>query len=523
LIGKELAMPATTTPPLRAMPHRVEWVILAIILTLAGTLRFYHLDTRAFWTDELFTLESITQGNVGRYAQVPWNQVTVAPELTRPPILIPWLRLFLPDPQDIHPPLYYVLIRAWANLFGFSEFALRAFSAVASLAAVALLYFTVRELAGRAAASWAALIMSLASPQIEYAQEARSYALVLCISLAACLSLVRIIKHGVQLRRLVILSCLVLAMLETHYFTLAAIAVFFVFAALCLQARDRRRTCIAIGGACALFGLLNLHSILIQRHGISGAGTTVFTDSSSHHFTSTFERLALLPARFLAEPVEAMRPIAALMALVCLIPFALLRKRRHLLLWALWVPACAAPALITDMISGSASLERVRYTLLASPGVYALFSMLCGKANPLFKHLVPALATLYCLLSVLGPYERPNIKWRDIGTTLSNMTEPGDIVVFGANPDSRETVLTYLLCMEHYGYPWRGPIVLLEGKTPSKELLERLAAARGIVLFSDGLDGAALLPHSQLTAYKSYPRVGEIQRLVHGTNENEPR
>src|SRR2546423_14003335 len=121
-----------------------EYIGLALILVLAAILRFHHIGERAFWMDELFSLESIIGGNVGAYAEFPRNAIAPAPSFTHPVKLVPWWRLLRPAPQDIHPPLYYVLLRGWADVFGFAEAGLRSFCAVASLVAIFLLYEIVR-------------------------------------------------------------------------------------------------------------------------------------------------------------------------------------------------------------------------------------------------------------------------------------------------------------------------------------------------------------------------------------------
>jgi hypothetical protein len=49
---------------------------------------------------------------------------------------------------DVHPPFYYVLLKAWAGVWGSSIGSLRGFSVVWGVAGAALMYVTARE-AGR--------------------------------------------------------------------------------------------------------------------------------------------------------------------------------------------------------------------------------------------------------------------------------------------------------------------------------------------------------------------------------------
>ena len=64
----------------------------------------------------------------------------------------------------------------------------RLLSVLCSLVAIAFLYDITSRLHGKTVALWAALLMAIAVPQIEYAQATRNYAFLLMSSLAACSS-----------------------------------------------------------------------------------------------------------------------------------------------------------------------------------------------------------------------------------------------------------------------------------------------------------------------------------------------
>src|SRR5690348_687182 len=93
--------------------RRVTLILLIFCLWLAGWLRFFQVGAQSYWNDE-----GISLGLAGR--DVPTILASAA--------------------ADIHPPGYYLLLKGWHALTGDSEFALRAFSALAGLALVALLY-----------------------------------------------------------------------------------------------------------------------------------------------------------------------------------------------------------------------------------------------------------------------------------------------------------------------------------------------------------------------------------------------
>ena len=132
--------------------------LLFVILLLAAFLRFYRLDAQSFWNDE---------GNSARIAE-------------RTPDLI-----LAGAAGDIHPPGYYLLLHYWRALFGQSEFALRALSAVAGLALVVFTYLLGRRLFGETVGLMAAFLEAISPFAVYYSQETRMYALLGAISAAS--------------------------------------------------------------------------------------------------------------------------------------------------------------------------------------------------------------------------------------------------------------------------------------------------------------------------------------------------
>jgi 4-amino-4-deoxy-L-arabinose transferase-like glycosyltransferase len=128
-------------------------LLLCGLMLLALVLRLIGIDRIALWNDELFS----------RYY----------PETG---LGFMWSTGFTMEPT---PPLYYTLAAWWTGLFGTTEFGIRSFSAIASVAAIPLIYWLGRELVGNVCGVVAAVLMALAPTNIYYAQEARTYALLL--------------------------------------------------------------------------------------------------------------------------------------------------------------------------------------------------------------------------------------------------------------------------------------------------------------------------------------------------------
>nr|WP_228024572.1 glycosyltransferase family 39 protein [cf. Phormidesmis sp. LEGE 11477] len=89
-----------------------------------------------------------------------------------------------------HAPLYFVLARAWAQVFGGSVGAMRAFPAVTSLFTLPLFYWLARLLFNSATTAKITLCLACVSPiLIRYAQEARPYSLWMVGILASSVAL----------------------------------------------------------------------------------------------------------------------------------------------------------------------------------------------------------------------------------------------------------------------------------------------------------------------------------------------
>jgi uncharacterized membrane protein len=94
------------------------------------------------------------------------------------------------------PPLYYTLVAAWMHLFGASEVALRSLSVVASVMHIPLVYFLGREISCRLAGLIAALLCAFSPTLIYFAQEARTYSVLLLPTTIALISIARLIGEG---------------------------------------------------------------------------------------------------------------------------------------------------------------------------------------------------------------------------------------------------------------------------------------------------------------------------------------
>jgi mannosyltransferase len=142
--------------------------MLVVIITLGIILRVYHLGYLSLWGDEFFSRYYYQNG-----LRFMWTD---------------GLRL------ENSPPLYYMAIGAWIQIFGAGEVAIRSLSAASSSATIILVYVLGKEIFDRNRALLASLLFSLSATQIYYAQEARPYALLLIPAAATLISCARYMR-----------------------------------------------------------------------------------------------------------------------------------------------------------------------------------------------------------------------------------------------------------------------------------------------------------------------------------------
>ncbi|HJS96369.1 MAG TPA: glycosyltransferase family 39 protein, partial [Solirubrobacteraceae bacterium] len=173
----------------RPMPAYV-WITGALVV-IAAVIRIFVLTNQSYWADEALTAYE---------AQLPLGAMlntVVHVETT--------------------PPLYFVLIWAWAHVFGTGEAALRSVSMLAGVALVPLAYLSARDLVSPRAGVFAAALVTFNPFLIWYSQEARAYMLLAALSGASFLWFIRARRkpNGKHLAWWAIWSSLGLA---THFF-----------------------------------------------------------------------------------------------------------------------------------------------------------------------------------------------------------------------------------------------------------------------------------------------------------------
>jgi mannosyltransferase len=160
----------------KSCPDNVSWRgttathIALLIIAVAGAFRMITLTAKSMWLDELYSVTS------------------AAPDLSLGEV---WERIM----ADVHPPLYQLFLHYWMELFGTTEFAVRMPSLIAIIASAIFAIWYFRPLIGEGVTGIFAVFLTTAYGSAWYAQEARSYALVIFFSVVLTGASLRIAEN----------------------------------------------------------------------------------------------------------------------------------------------------------------------------------------------------------------------------------------------------------------------------------------------------------------------------------------
>ena len=175
-------------------------IIFGLSFLGSAFLQFWRISTWSFWFDESYTSALVH---------------------TDPAQIIKLTSL------DVHPPLYYLVLHGWTQLFGTSDLAMRSLSALLMLFSILILVLLLKKLVEKRLAYVAASFAALAPFTIRYGQEARMYAMVSALILSATYIFIIQIQRKRRERSVKLWMAYALLMtlaLYTHYFSVLILA-----------------------------------------------------------------------------------------------------------------------------------------------------------------------------------------------------------------------------------------------------------------------------------------------------------
>ncbi len=377
--------------------------VLIALTFVAAALRFATLNVQSIWLDESATLLLVHRGFSGMLSHL--------------------------SESESSPPLYYVLVWAWAKVFGAGPIGFRSFSALVGTVTVPVMYLAGRNVSTRVGL-WAAALATFNPAMFYYSQEARCYGLLILFSAAALVLWQRSMEDPSR-RNLALWSLLSILALLTHYF-----AVFlFVPETLMLWRRAGVRRTLAPAAAVVAVGLA-LVPLALSQH--SNTGKTEWIEANS-----LVSRIGETAKEFLVGvygPLEILTAflcaLLALAAAVGLIRHARARERSAaadltiVAVIALALPLLTAASHAIDVFDGRNVIEiwAPAAVLLA----IALGGAHAGRLTPLLGVGLCAISLAVIAVSDLVPgYRRDD--WRGVASTLAVAPASGRLIVSEQN------------------------------------------------------------------------------------------
>jgi uncharacterized membrane protein len=267
------------------VPHWLRLVLVAFIC-LGAFFRCYHLDRKVLWEDEIFAtvhMLGYTEGEI--VAAAP--QMRIAADLQRyfhlpdaPPgwphaLIDPIRSLASEDPQ--HPPLYYVVGRQWAGIFGTSVMALRSLPALFGLLVLPCMYFLCREVfAARGAGLLGAALVAVSPFHVLYAQEVREYSLWTVVLLLLGLAFLRALRRPAAVSWALYGLTVACSMYVFPFSALVAVAQGVYLFALRGFRIDRVATGYLVAAVLGLAAFVPWLAIMIQAAGLARGMSAIF-------------------------------------------------------------------------------------------------------------------------------------------------------------------------------------------------------------------------------------------------------
>ena len=209
---------------------------LVVLSLLALGLRLYRLDNQSLWYDEGFSVYLSGMGI---------DQITAH------------------TAADIQPPLYYYLLHGWIQLFGDTEWALRALSVLFGVFTVPLIYAVAQNLfRSRLAGLLAALLVAVSPLHIWYGQEVRMYTMLtfLCLLSSYFMLLAITVQRPWAIPILwAAYTAANVAALYTHYFALFVLAFQAVYVMAILAVQRFRPLHLLLGSLASALATLLLY------------------------------------------------------------------------------------------------------------------------------------------------------------------------------------------------------------------------------------------------------------------------
>jgi hypothetical protein len=384
-------LPLQSFRPMRAVPMLPA---LTLILLLGAVIRGVNLGVQPLWTDEGFSGFAVMQ-----------------------PDLLEVLR------RDVHPPLYFAVLKAWAGLTGVSELALRWFSLLASVMSIAVMMPLAREVALlrmggarlRMMPVLAALLMAVAEMEFYIAQEVRSYSLHVLLAMVSTWGFLRWVRTARRPMALVwVLS--MTALVYTHYLGAWMGVVHGLYALMVLRGGRRWAAVGLLAASAALFSVWLV--LVVLPYQLAKA------DSDATIDPSTLQTLVWYAHSYLTQQWPLMLGLLILGLGTVRDGRWQMRPPQATLLLVLWI---VVPVMLTFIGNLRFSIMTYYRISLITPALVLLWALGLTAFGGWARAFLVAVVVVYGTFNV--DFYRPKFPEREFAALASQFVVPGEAVL----------------------------------------------------------------------------------------------
>jgi uncharacterized membrane protein len=265
---------------------------LLLILAIGLSLRLIGLQ-RDLWYDEAFSLFNARGADVVQTTIEPNGRIFTSEIFAKdggwPGVLQ------ATSHSERTPPLYFASLRVWKSIFGESNAAMRALSAMFGVLTLVAVFFLGRALMGEQTALAAVAVLALLPSHIQYSQQVRAYSLTILLTTTASLvfwNASRAIGTAREWRQWALYAGLAATSLYTHYFAAGVLAAHALFAL--TRQRSERAALIWRLAAVGLIVLVLLAPWILSGYLSNQLGLMQFYESGNPWTLETPKNIARL-------------------------------------------------------------------------------------------------------------------------------------------------------------------------------------------------------------------------------------
>jgi len=409
-------------------------IALGLLLVVAATLRIHRAGQTGLIFDEIWHL-GLSTGNGSPQMSMPSDRlIASAPSPTSLADAKPVWRVWANMDRCLHPPLYFVALHLWRNVWGPGDFAAHGLAICCSLISLVLLYDWANRSFGRSVALFACALFALAPMAIFLHQQVRGYAMLQMFGLAAINAMARIDILGFSRRRGLALGAATLGMMLTHYFAFGAALMLGLYALFLLRGKSRWQTAGCLIATLVIFTIIWGPFIGPQIKDLAATGDTFLKEDRSDHVTETFARLARLPALQLFDLPQNLAgwvwPVCGAVLLLCVCA----AKKRAARLPLIFLAGTFGFVTLLDLARSTQHLLFIRYTALGFPAMLALALVGLQQLHrfALWAGCASLLLTCGMVIGTASPIREEPGHWANLAQYLRQHVRADDPILFSS-------------------------------------------------------------------------------------------